>query len=424
MMEWLLGFSTLIAALYLLSRHFVSHESSTESPPAVPYLIPWLGSTLQFARDPVSFLERCRRRYGRIYRIVVAGSEIVVVADAASIAELERDVTKSLDKVDLVARAVRVVTGINIEGDQAVYEVMKNKIFPRIAKAFSQTAMTSHFLKEVDRELVAQLVKMGSSAPSTILNLLDVTARPLYCSTCIALFGPTFPYEDTYYDFKLLDSNFNQLNTGIPFVALNAVRARKHIFRSTVRFISSWWDGEGTQYIPGISELGLEWLQELKTHGLSKTQASTVLIFVLWGSQTNIWEMSFWLLHHLASDLSSQEKLREEANKFNERRGESDIDTSLTPLLNSAMTETLRWVSKTGIVRRVIKDMRVMVENQVVHISKESILYADVGAVHSDPTIYPHPDQFDINRFLSWDNSQHGAQPAPMAWGGGAHFVS
>ncbi len=55
--------------------------SADAKPPLVRGL-PWIGSTLEMARDPARFFARCYRDYGQVFRVKVFGNELIVIAGA------------------------------------------------------------------------------------------------------------------------------------------------------------------------------------------------------------------------------------------------------------------------------------------------------------------------------------------------------
>ena len=74
-----------VAALVLLRHHYVlwrHYRSSLCMPPLVTSMIPFLGCSLAYKRDPRKFLLQCVKKFGPVFTLDLAGWHITVLASA------------------------------------------------------------------------------------------------------------------------------------------------------------------------------------------------------------------------------------------------------------------------------------------------------------------------------------------------------
>lgn len=108
------------------------------------------------------------------------------------------------------------------------------------------------------------------------------------------------------------------------------------------------------------------------------------------------------------------------------------------PLLNSALSETLRLQMNGLAPRKVMQDTTLMVAGQYYAVHKGDVVFISMPNVHKNPEVYEYPDEFRLDRFLPMHNSgesDHKSKQAVMKngarlrnpyiwWGGGQHMVN
>ncbi|KAJ3498238.1 hypothetical protein NLJ89_g10243 [Agrocybe chaxingu] len=331
--------------------------------------------------------ELIRHKYGPIYRIVVAGRSIVVIADQGAVSFLDRDPAKVFSNEEVFTRLIEGVFGITTNS-VFVHDVMRQKLFPLVGKWLSHPRSSEDLLQSMDPELVTQLTTFGNSASSSIVNLSELVSRTLYVASCTAFFGPSFPATETLPDYQLIDARLPLLITGMPFVASDAVQARKRMLDRMISFIGSWWESD--EEPEGVSTMVLDFLHSMKDAHLSKREAAGLLSLFLWGSQINTWYMAFWLITNIITGHDTMERIQAEIDglAFQTCKREGTKDHSQTPLVDSAITENLRWATTSSIIRRATKDTQIMFGDAAIVIEKGDYILADVKAVHHDRDIF------------------------------------
>jgi cytochrome P450 len=125
------------------------------------------------------------------------------------------------------------------------------------------------------------------------------------------------------------------------------------------------------------------------------------------------------------------EESNSEATAFDVRRLIQD------PLLNAALSETLRLRAPGLSPRAVTQDTAVTVNGRAYNLHKGSIVFVATSLVHKDSRIYESPEEYKLKRFLEWhtksdynankDNLHFFKNGVPIRhplipWGGG-HFM-
>jgi cytochrome P450 len=106
------------------------------------------------------------------------------------------------------------------------------------------------------------------------------------------------------------------------------------------------------------------------------------------------------------------------------------------PVLNAAVSETLRLQMNTLSPRAVQQDTLLNVNDQSYAFQKGEMVFIVMAAVHKNPEIYDNPYEFQLKRFISKhsqtdddaspkDYSKSGVQVRKpfIWWGGGQHIV-
>jgi hypothetical protein len=60
--------SAAVVATYLLWRVTLTRRR-TNTPPIVPYNIPFIGNGLELTKDPQKFIAKCKRKYGPVFQM-------------------------------------------------------------------------------------------------------------------------------------------------------------------------------------------------------------------------------------------------------------------------------------------------------------------------------------------------------------------
>ncbi|KAF8883915.1 cytochrome P450 [Gymnopilus junonius] len=413
-----------LCVAYAGQRKRLEVVEKLNGPITVPYLLPWFGSFFAFNQDPLKFFKLCHQRYGKIYKVLLAGKKIVVVAHPDGIASLNRDTNKNLTNSAVFAIMMRGISNFNPSNLDYIHQVMDQRIFP-ITKRTLSPALMGQVTQSVEGSLRKELLALCSGEPRgpIRLKLPELISQPLYISNCAALFGFRYPSLNTFSDFELLDSGLPQILTRLPFVARRSLDARGRLLSVLVEYISPWWESDGVEDIPGASTLVMESLKEMKVSKLSKRDAAGVLLLFLWGFHSNMWYMLFWLVTHLIMDEESMRRVVDEVDACARTDAPVHDGKKALSLLESAISETLRWATTSSTVRFAEEDTEIILDGSVMVINKGEYVVGDIRAAHHDRSIFEHPEEFIVDRYLVNDHSKT-VLPRPMVWGAGKHVCA
>ena len=153
--------------------------------------------------------------------------------------------------------------------------------------------------------------------------------------------------------------------------------------------------------------------------GMKESMISRYMFVLLWASQGNPGPTAFWLLLYLMKHPEAMRAVKEEIDKVLKesgqevRRGGPSINLTYemlkqTPILDSAVEETLRLCVAPVLTRAVLQDMTFkMADGREYFIRKgDRMAMFPYCAVHTDPEIHPDPYSFKYDRFLNPDGSK------------------
>ena len=106
-----------------------------------------------------------------------------------------------------------------------------------------------------------------------------------------------------------------------------------------------------------------------------------------------------WFLAYMAQYPSVQEKLQAEIDEIvGDSRLPSLADRPVMPYMDAVLHELLRVssIAPLGVQHKVMKD----VDFHGYRIPKDTMIFANLYAVHHDPTVYKNPGAFLPERFL------------------------
>ncbi|KAG6923568.1 cytochrome P450 family 8 subfamily B member 1 [Chelydra serpentina] len=143
------------------------------------------------------------------------------------------------------------------------------------------------------------------------------------------------------------------------------------------------------------------------------------MFLLLWASQSNTGSSSFWLLLYLMKHPKAMQAVREEVDKVLGEAGQEvkpgspvvNITRDMlmkTPVLDSAVEETLRLTVAPILIRAVVEDLNLKMANGREYALRKGdrvALFPHV-AVQMDPEVHPEPHTFKYNRFLNQDGTK------------------
>ncbi|KAJ3513195.1 hypothetical protein NLJ89_g3082 [Agrocybe chaxingu] len=337
-----------------------------------------------------------------------------------SIQFLQKNSFNTFTSHPLQLQLIKAISGVGDE-PQFICEVANYRVIPAIKRSLAAPSLSSGLGKAFDEELRLQISNTVDSYPCGSFQLAHFVGRVLYFSTVNCLFGPSFhPDLQSYEDFQLLDSNIPNLSSGLHFVGWRALRARDRLMNKFVSYLAPIWHENGADNVEEISRPIGDAISELKGSQCSQQQAAAALMCMLYGAITNLQYMTFWLMANLITNGEAMGRVCDEIDGLKLCETPDILDSSITPLLDSAIQETLRWAARSSTFRIVETDTEIRTNGVATMARKGECVMANIHAVHYDPSTYNDPEMFKVDRYFDPKT----APPKPIAWGGGEQMVS
>ncbi|KAK9396011.1 7-alpha-hydroxycholest-4-en-3-one 12-alpha-hydroxylase-like [Crotalus adamanteus] len=159
--------------------------------------------------------------------------------------------------------------------------------------------------------------------------------------------------------------------------------------------------------------------QNLAESGISEEMRDRFMFLLLYAALGSLCPTSFWLLEYLMKHPKAMEEVKKEILEVVKKSGQEVTSRekplnvtkemlNQTPILDSALEETLRLVSTSFLIRVVLQDMDLKLHNGKTYLlcKGDKIGLFPYLSVHMDPEIHPDPQVFKYDRFLSQNGNK------------------
>ncbi|CAL1700460.1 unnamed protein product [Somion occarium] len=427
-MYWVLISAFLVPLLiFLISKYrtFDVIVTSVGRTPNVHSYLPWPMLVVEFLWDIPAFLERCRVRYGPVYRLRIAGQGVVIVSHAETIKYVMKDPHKCFTN-NINTTIFEGVGGVT---PYTINSTLINNLLSFMHKAFSNRNI--HLLiPSFNQQLSANIQSFACRQTTDRVSLVTFVGRSLYSALSLSFCGPLFP-TDTFSEFMLVDSN--TLHFLFPFwpSSQKAYRARASLKSKLGVFIERVGpeladDGES-------SYSGIEILKILKAASVPPSDQQGVILGLMLAMHAASIRMTAWFMAYILSDSSAMTRLRAEVDHAIETEFGSlesllsapshRLGSHMFPLLESALKEVLRLSVAAITAREVNKDTILTVDEHTSFVIRQGDYLVTNGyTVNFDNSIFEDARTFRIDRFLKTSAETVDLPDPVSSFGGGAHM--
>uniref|UniRef100_A0A3Q3MN53 Cytochrome P450 family 8 subfamily B member 1, tandem duplicate 1 n=2 Tax=Mastacembelus armatus TaxID=205130 RepID=A0A3Q3MN53_9TELE len=415
--------AALLGALYLLGMF---RQRQPGEPPLDKGLIPWLGHVLEFRRDTLKFLERMKQKHGDVFTVQLGGHYITFLQDPLSFGAFVKESREKLNFSKFAVQLVHRVFGyVAAEGDHNILQMSSNKHLKGDGLEVLTQAMMSNLQNLMLHSIGSDANQKTWIEDGLFMYCYNIVFRAGYLS----LYG-NFPHkpaeggekakekdrgesEALFYEFRKYDQLFPNLAYGV-LLPKERMKAEK-----LMRF---FWDALSVQKIKAKDNIsGWIWdMQQARQEmGMDESMINRYMFVLLWASQGNTGPSSFWLLLFLMKHPEAMRAVKEEVDKVLKESGQEvqrggplvNLTREMlmkTPILDSAVEETLRLTAAPLLTRAVLQDLTLkMADGREYFIRKgDRMGMFPYSAVHIDPEIHPDPYSFKYDRFLNPDGSK------------------
>ncbi|KAK0500774.1 cytochrome P450 [Armillaria luteobubalina] len=367
-----------VLVLFVLYRR--SQSSLSLQVPAVPYIIPWLGSAISMGKNPDAFFAKCTARFGPIFRVVSAGRKMTFITSSTLIAAVYRD-SKTFEYTPI--RKEMAMTVFDLSHDAVYSSFMQEEYFPIHHRLLSQTAipvLLSRYAELAEKYIIESLTTRTAKGKARLSEFILSTS---YDAAAHAFFGTEFPVKETYPIFR------------------DARKAWDDLVDIIDKYLSQAPHEDAYELINWISRDGSE------AAGWSKKDVAISLGVELWALEANAIMVAFWVIalslqqHPEGLGLAPLTDEIDRARPANPENNDWIISASM-PLLISTIKEALRVSTSAFSVRRVAKDTMFA----GYELKKHSGVVCVTRAVHMDEEIHEDAHRFIPDRYLKIDAGQ------------------
>ncbi|XP_039221237.1 7-alpha-hydroxycholest-4-en-3-one 12-alpha-hydroxylase-like [Crotalus tigris] len=401
--------SLIFGGLYTIG---VFRQKRSKEPPLDKGFIPWLGHGLSFGKHPIPFLEKMKKKHGDIFTVLVGGQYIHVLMDPHMYGFIFK---KSKNKLDFGVFATNVVLNVfNFQLTTTHHKIAETGS-KRYLQGKSLVALNQIFMQNLKEILLdsAEEKKWHQE------GLWRFSYKAIFHAAFLSLFGVVPELEVNCKEntkerrcksYEKFFEDFQQFDEFFPQMILNKMDSKTK--KEIQRLRDYFWDLLSVKKIDKREDISI-WLtdqdQQLAEAGMTEKMRTQVQFLFLWASQANTGPVTFWLLAYLLKHPKAMKAVREEVEQVLKEIGQEEnlMNLSLqaikTPLLDSAVEEVLRLKAGSFVFRSVMEDLNLQMDNGKEYSLRKGdhlLLFPFLG-LHMDPEIYPEPQIFKYDRFLS-----------------------
>ncbi|XP_055964448.1 prostacyclin synthase [Sorex fumeus] len=410
-----LGVLVLLLALLLLARLLLRRRRWRRrgEPPLDVGRAPWLGHTLEFGKDPARFLSRMKEKHGDIFTVLVGGRYVSVLLDPHSYDSVVWEPRSRLDFQPYALLLMERIFDVQLPHHEPGEE--KAKLKPTLLHKDLQ-ALTEAVDTNLRTILLGDAAEAGGGWHET--GLFEFCYGILLRAGYLTLYGveevPRTPGSqaqdrahsaDVFRTFRELDKLLPRLAHGTlsleELEQVGKVKARLWSLLSPARLA-------GRAHRSAWLESYLLFLEEL---GVSEQMQARALLLQLWATQGNMGPAAFWLLLFLLRTPEALSAVREELESAMEPPEKPAFPQKVLdslPVLDSALSESLRLTAAPFITREVVADLALsLADGRQFRLRRgDRLLLFPFLSPQKDLEIYPDPEEFKYNRFLNPDGSE------------------
>ncbi|XP_041639060.1 prostacyclin synthase isoform X2 [Cheilinus undulatus] len=334
-------------------------------------------------------------KHGDIFTVRVAGLYVTVLMDPNSFDAVLND-TVCLD----FARSKKLLL-------QRIFCLQLPSIKPTAERKWMEQHFQGLSLSKLNSSMNTHLQRLLLSnqkgcSPSqwTQDGLFSLCYSLLFRAGYLTLFGRGDNAPEVYKEFR----RFDELLTKLARCSLKrAERKTAHLSREQL------WELLSPDRLSGRSESD-SWQQSyhhfLQEEGVDAEMQKRAFLLQLWTTQCNAGPAAFWLLGFLLTHPEAMKAVKSEIRALTLQHPLINLlDAHSTPVLDSALSETLRLTAAVMISREVVQDKILhMASGQEYHLRRgDKVCLFPFLSPQNDPQIHQQPQIFKYDRFLNDD---------------------
>ncbi|KAK9396010.1 7-alpha-hydroxycholest-4-en-3-one 12-alpha-hydroxylase-like [Crotalus adamanteus] len=415
---------SLFGAFYLMG--FFRQKRPNE-PPLDIGLIPWLGHALHFRSDSLDFLQSMQKKHGDIFTTLIAGQYFTFLMDPLSFGSI---ITEAQSKLDFISFAAELVLRLfQFEASHDTHKIIKVSSAKHL-KGEGLVVITEALMDTLQAVLL-QWQETSKEDPKSWKEdgLYHFCNNTVFRAGYLALYG-TEPAKGENQKEKAEQRDQHHTEE----IYIEFCKYDKLIPRLLYSLLTPWqwsqvknlwnyfWQVLSVKNIyqkENTSRWISDQAQQLAESGISEEMRDRYMFLLLYTALNNTSPASFWLLEYLMKHSKAMEEVKKEILEVVKKSGQEVISRekplnvtkemlNQTPILDSALEETLRLVTVPLLIRLVLQDMDLKLHNGKSYFLRkgDKIALFPYLSIHMDPEIHPDPQVFKYDRFLSQNGNK------------------
>ncbi|KAG2389056.1 hypothetical protein C9374_014456 [Naegleria lovaniensis] len=410
-------------AVFLVIRYFSSQKGKKNEPPRVPNLIPYVGSFVGFAKNPVQFIIDNSKKYGDVFTATVLGKEMTFLNHPKILDTFFKATDNELSLRD-VYRFMRPVFGTGVVYDADSTERMMEQV--KFVSSGLTTARFRVFVDIFEDEIARKVKELG---PEGTVDVAELMADLIIFTASRCLLGDEVRQ---YLSEKNLGKLYHDIDDGISplsffYPSLPAPKrdkARKAVGEIFQELLDKRREEHKKHPERLLDESKMDVVDHLLTQKYKDGQELTdvhrigILIAGLFAGQHTSSITSSWTLMNVIANKKVLEKVRKEQTEIMGSDKVLDYDKVMKmDYLEACMKEALRMYPPLIMIMRMARKPR---ECEQYIIPKGNILVVSPSVAGRCTDTYTNPDVFDPERLTErkeHEKFKYGAVP----FGAGRH---
>ncbi|XP_067871452.1 7-alpha-hydroxycholest-4-en-3-one 12-alpha-hydroxylase [Heterodontus francisci] len=419
-MAYLLPVLLTLTVLLLTLLYFLGafRRRRPNEPPLDTGYLPWLGHVLSFRRNTAQFLQEMQRKHGDVFTVQIAGYYITFLMDPLSFGAVVKESKAKLDFEKFAVELVARVFGYHAqENDHRLLLVASNKY------------LMGDGLVDLTQSMMGNLQKLmldgvGQDRQWKQDGLFNFCYNIVFRAGYLSLFGSSSDQEragqQDREQSELIFQEFRKYDLLFPRLAYAVLPPQDKL--EAERLKRMFWDLLSIHKMrqrENISGWISERQRQMAEQGVGAPMQSRYMFLLLWASQGNTGPSAFWLLLYLIRSPEAMRAVRAEIDTVlresgqEARAGGPPIDLSRdmllkTPVLDSAVEESLRLTAAPVLIRAVLEDTSLrLADGRECSVRRgDRVALFPYLAAHMNPEVHPRPHTFQFDRFLKPDGSR------------------
>ncbi|NWX13801.1 CP8B1 hydroxylase, partial [Aegotheles bennettii] len=415
--------ASVLGGLYLLG---VFRRRRPNEPPLDKGTIPWLGYALDFSKDSSKFLKRMQRKHGDIFTVLLGGSYFTFVMDPFCFGTITKESRSKLDFRTYASKLVLRVFGYKpIKASHSIVRAASTKHL----MGDGLTVMTQATMENFQKLMPFKLSSGEEKQVWQEDNLFHYCYNIVFRAGFLALYG-TEPQQGAdnkekaheqdrihsnqiFHEFRKYDRLFPRLvHNMLPRKDKIEAERLKRFFWSVLSVKKSWQKDNVSGWLSDQDQL-------LAENGVPEYMRDRFMFMLLLASQGNTGPTAFWLLLYLMKHPEAMKAVKDEVEKVLRENGQEAKPGSppinitrntlnQTPILDSALEETLRLIAAPTLVRVVLQETSLKTSSGTEYVLRkgDSVAMFPHISVHMNPDIHSEPHEFRYDRFINPDGTK------------------